>query len=104
MWESIERVVEVQDFSKSIFLLVLKYLYVSDGVYVGVENAVEFYRMADMYQLLEGLMSACRQSLSNEFVLDDVSLVKALQVLERNGSTCGALTTMISMFDSATLE
>ena len=58
-----------------------------------------------MYQLLEGLMSACRHSsLSNECVLDDVSSVKALQVLERNGSTCGVLTTMISMFDSATLE
>lgn len=61
--------------------------------------------MADMYQL-ESLMSACRHSSSNELVLDDVSLVKAWQVLERNGSTCtcGVLTTMISMFDSATLE
>ena len=50
MRESIERVVNVPDCSKALFLQVLEYLYLDDFT-VRKDNAAELLELADMYLL-----------------------------------------------------
>jgi hypothetical protein len=57
MRESIERVVDVRDCSKAAFLRVLEYLYL-DGFTVSLDDVVELWVLADMYQM-EGLKHTC---------------------------------------------
>ena len=60
MRESVERVVKVQDCSKSIFKFLLEYIYL--GTFPSIDHivdAVELYRIADIYQV-EGLMFLCK--------------------------------------------
>ena len=92
MRESIELVVQVQDCSKGHLVtgagisLRAWWLLCECGRCGGV---VPHSR----YQI-EGLMSICR----HEFMLDDVSFVKVLQVVKRNGSTCGVLSYDINVW------
>ena len=61
MRESIERVVQVPNYSKASFLLVLEYLYL-DGFTVSLDDVVELWGLADMYQM-EGLKHCCMGAL-----------------------------------------
>ena len=61
MRESIERVVKIPNCSKAAFLKILEYLCV-DGFTVSVEDVVEQWELADMYQL-EGLKYCCMGTL-----------------------------------------
>ena len=56
MRESIERVVQVPNCSESVFLQVLEYLCLDNFTRVNVEDIMELWEVADMYQL-EGLQS-----------------------------------------------
>jgi hypothetical protein len=70
MRESIERVVEVPNCSKAVFLQVLEYFYL-DGSTLKLQNLVELWQMADIY-LLKGLkfsiLGALERGLSEENV------------------------------------
>lgn len=58
MRESMNREVEVRNFSKAAFLGVMEYLCL-DGFTVSIDYVVELYQLADMY-LLEGLKFYCK--------------------------------------------
>jgi RCC1 and BTB domain-containing protein len=62
--ESIERVVNVPNCSKTAFLHVLEYLYL-DGFTVSMDDVVELLVLADMYQI-EGLKYSCMGALERE--------------------------------------
>ena len=80
MRESLERVVKVPDCSRAAFLQVLKYLCLDDFT-VNIDNAVELWSLADMYQL-EGLKYTCigafERGLCENNVLDLREEVKGL--------------------------
>jgi RCC1 and BTB domain-containing protein len=57
MRESVERMVPIPDISRSVFMLLLEYIY-TDSVKIDVENAVELYIAADIYNL-ERLRDMC---------------------------------------------
>jgi hypothetical protein len=57
MRESIERVVQVPSCSKEAVLCVLEYLYLDDFT-VNIDDVVELWGLADMYQI-EGLVKYC---------------------------------------------
>jgi hypothetical protein len=71
MRESIERVVQVPNCSKAEFLLVLEYLYL-DGFTVRLDDAVELWGIADMYQM-EGLKYYCMGALERGLSEENVS-------------------------------
>ena len=64
MRESIERVVTIPDCSKALFLQVLRYMYM-DGFSVSIDDVVELWVLADMYQI-EGLKWCCLGSLERD--------------------------------------
>jgi hypothetical protein len=65
MRESIERIVKVPSCSKAAFMDVLGYLCL-DGFNVGIDNVMELWHLADMYQL-KGLKNACMGALEKGF-------------------------------------
>jgi hypothetical protein len=71
MRESIERVVEVPNCSKAAFLCVLEYLYL-DGFTVSIDDVVELWVLADMYQM-EGLKYSCMGALERGLSEDNAS-------------------------------
>jgi hypothetical protein len=73
MRESIERVVNVPSCSKAAFLKVLEYLYLDDFT-VRMDDVVELWDLADMYQL-EGLMLVCMGALERGLCEDIVSQI-----------------------------
>ena len=74
MRESIERVVTVPDCSKVLFLQVLRY-FCMDGFSVSIDDMVELWVLADMYQL-EGLKLCCLGSLERDVCKEkDVSRI-----------------------------
>jgi hypothetical protein len=80
MRESIERVVEVPFCSKASFLHVLEYLYL-DGFTVSLDDAVELWVLADMYQM-EGLKYGCMGALERYLCDENVSqLLEEVEVL-----------------------
>ena len=64
MRENIERVVTIPDCSKAILLQVLRYMCM-DGFSVSIDDVVELWVLADMYQM-EGLKLCCLGSLERE--------------------------------------
>jgi RCC1 and BTB domain-containing protein len=68
MRESVERTITIPNMSKSVFLLLLEYLY-TDAVKIDVESAIDLYITADLYRL-ERLRDMCstvvRRNLSAE--------------------------------------
>jgi hypothetical protein len=75
MRESIERVVNVPSCSKAAFLLVLEYLYLDDFT-VSIDDVVELWGLADMYQM-EGLKCSCMGKLERGLYTE-----KAFQILQ----------------------
>jgi alpha-tubulin suppressor-like RCC1 family protein len=71
MRESIERVVNIPNCSKEAFLHVLEYLYL-DGFTVSIDDVVELWGIADMYQM-EGLKYCCMGALEKGLSEDNVS-------------------------------
>lgn len=57
MRESVEREIEIPNVSKTVFLLLMEYIY-TDSVAIDVEHAVDLYILADLYGL-ERLRSIC---------------------------------------------
>jgi RCC1 and BTB domain-containing protein len=68
MRESVERVIPIPNISKQVFLLLLEYIY-TDAVKIEVDDAIELYIAADLYDL-ERLRDMCctvvRRNLSAE--------------------------------------
>jgi hypothetical protein len=58
MRESVEGLVNVQNCRKSIFMLLLEYLYTDALSVMSVDDTIDLYEVADMYQM-EGLMLLC---------------------------------------------
>jgi RCC1 and BTB domain-containing protein len=71
MRESIERVVQVPSCSKAAFLHVLEYLYLDDFT-VSIDDVVELWVLADMYQL-DGLKYSCMGALERGLCEENVS-------------------------------
>jgi hypothetical protein len=90
MRESIERVVQVPNCSKAAFLLVLEYLSL-DGFSVSIDDAVELWGIADMYQM-EGLKYSCMGAL--ERGLSDENVSEILEEVEELSCPCDELKRM----------
>jgi alpha-tubulin suppressor-like RCC1 family protein len=90
MRESIERVVQVSDCSKASFLHVLEYLCL-DGFTVCLDDVVELWGLADMYQM-EGLKYCCMGALQRGLSEDSVSEV--LEEVEELSCPCDELKRM----------
>jgi RCC1 and BTB domain-containing protein len=90
MRESIERVVDVPNCSKAAFLHVLEYLYLDDFT-VSIDDVVELWDLADMYQL-EGLKYSCRGALERGLCEENVSQI--LQEVENLSCPCDELKRM----------
>ena len=88
MRESLERVVQVPNCSKAAFQRVLVYLYMDASYIMGIEDVVEVWGLADMYQL-EGLKWTCMGSL--ERGLCDESILRILQEIEDMDCACDGL-------------
>jgi hypothetical protein len=87
MRESIERVVQVPNCSKASFLLVLEYLCL-DGFTVSLDDVVELWGIADMYQM-EGLKYCCMGAL--ERGLSDENVSEILEEVEELSCPCDEL-------------
>ena len=81
MRESIERVVEVPDCAKAMFLNVLEFLHFDDFRIRNVDDVVELWRLADMYQL-EGLKYCCMNKLESSLNDDGFDMLLFLEQLE----------------------
>ena len=90
MRESIERVVQVPNWSKRVFLQVLEYLCL-DGFTVNVEDIMELWEVADMYQI-EGLKYYCMGALERGLCRENVSQI--LQEVEGLSCECDGLQRM----------
>ena len=84
----VERVVQVPNCSKAAFQRVLVYLYMDASYIMGIEDVVEVWGLADMYQL-EGLKWTCMGSL--ERGLCDESILRILQEIEDMDCACDGL-------------
>jgi hypothetical protein len=73
MRESIDKIVQVPNCSKTVFLHVLEYLYLDDFT-VSIDDVVELWVLADMYQM-EGLKYSCMGALEMGLSEDNVSHV-----------------------------
>ena len=76
--------------SKATFLLVLEYLYL-DGFTVSLNNAVELWGLADMYQM-EGLKYCCMGALERGLCDENVSEI--LEAVEDLSCPCDELKRM----------
>jgi hypothetical protein len=90
MRESIERVVNVSDCSKALFLRVLEYIYLDDFT-VSMDDVVELWEVADFYQM-EGLKYSCMGALERGLCEDNVSQI--LQEVEDLSCSCDELKRM----------
>jgi hypothetical protein len=90
MRESIERVVNVPNCSKASFLHVLEYLYLDDFT-VNIDDVVEVWALADMYQM-EGLKYSCMGALERGLRKENVSEI--LQEVEDLSCPCDELKRM----------
>jgi hypothetical protein len=101
MKESIERVVQVPNCSKAEFLRVLEYLYL-DGFTVSLDDVVELWVLADMYQM-DGLKYSCMGTLELGLCEDNVSQV--LEEVEELSCPCDELKRICREYlESKTLE
>ena len=90
MRESIERVVNVSDCSKKVFLRVLEYIYLDDFT-VSIDDVVELWEVADFYQM-EGLKYSCMGTLERGLCKDNVSQI--LEEVEELSCPCDELKRM----------
>jgi hypothetical protein len=90
MRESIERVVQVANCSKAAFLHVLEYLSL-DGFTVSIDDVVELWVLADMYQM-EGLKFSCMGALERGLSEENVSEI--LEDVEELSCPCDELKRM----------
>jgi hypothetical protein len=101
MRESSERVVSVPTCSKAAFLHVLEYLYF-DKVSVSIDDVVELWGLADMYQM-EGLKYSCMGALERGLSEEKVSQI--LQEAEDLSCPCDELKRMCHEYlDAKDLE
>ena len=96
MRESIERVVNVPHCSKAAFLLVLKYLCLDDFTVSSIDDVVEVWALADMYQL-EGLKYSCMGALERG-LLSKENVSEILQEAENLVCPCDGLKRMCNQF------
>ena len=82
--------------SKAAFLCVLDYLYL-DGFTVSIDDAVELWVLADMYQL-EGLKYSCMLALERG-LLWDVNVSNILQEVEDLSCPCDELKRICQLED-----
>jgi alpha-tubulin suppressor-like RCC1 family protein len=87
MRESIERVVQVPNCSKASFLLILEYLCL-DGFIVSIDDVVELWGLADMYQM-EGLKYCCMGALERGLSAENASEI--LEEVEELSCPCDEL-------------
>jgi alpha-tubulin suppressor-like RCC1 family protein len=87
MRESIERVVNMPSCSKASFLHLLEYLYLDDFT-VSIDDVVELWGLADMYQM-EGLKYSCMGTLERGLCEENVSQI--LQEAEDLSCPCDEL-------------
>jgi len=73
MRESVEREIHLPNESRSIFILLLEYIY-TDCVKVEVEQAIDLYALADLYQLNK-LRDTCRSVLKLNLTTDNVAML-----------------------------
>ena len=73
MRESVDREIKIPHVTRSIFLLLLEYLY-TDSVTVEVEQAIDLYAVADLYQLHK-LCSTCRSVLKWNLTTDNATIL-----------------------------
>jgi hypothetical protein len=92
MRESIERVVNVPHCSKAAFLRVLEYLCLDDFTISSIDDVVELWVLADMYQL-EGLKYSCLGALERG-VCSKENVSEILQEVEELGCPCDELKRM----------
>jgi hypothetical protein len=90
MRESIERVVQVPNCSKALFLRLLEYLCLDDFT-VSIDDAVELWELADMYQM-KGLMLCCMGALERGMNEENISQI--LQEVEDLSCPCDELKKM----------
>ena len=90
MRESIERVVNVSDCSKAVSLRVLEYIYLDDFT-VSMDDVVELWEVADMYQM-EGLKYSCMGALEKGLCGENAS--QMLQEVEDLSCPCDELKKM----------
>jgi hypothetical protein len=100
MRESIERVVQVPNWSKRVFLQVLEYLCL-DGFTVNVEDIMELWEVADMYQL-EGLQYCCMGALERGLCRENVFQI--LQEAEGLNCECDGLKRMCREYSLAQVK
>ena len=96
MRESIERVVNVPHCSKAAFLLVLKYLCLDDFTVSSIDDVVEVWALADMYQL-EGLKYSYMGALERG-LLSKENVSEILQEAEYLVCPCDGLKRMCNEF------
>jgi hypothetical protein len=89
MRESIERVVQVPNCSKAAFFHVLEYLYL-DGFTVSIDDAVELWGLADMYQM-EGLKYSCIGALERGVLSEAENISEIIQEVEELSCPCEEL-------------
>ena len=92
MRESVERVINVPNCSKAVFLQVLEYLCLDDFT-ASIDDVVEIWGLADMYQL-EGLKYSCLGlgALERDLCEENVSMI--LQEVEDLICPCDELKSM----------
>ena len=86
--ESIEREVAIPDCSSAAFLQVLRSLYM-DGFSVSIDDMVELWVLADMYQL-EGLKLCCLGSLERD-VCEEKDVSRILEEADELSCPCDEL-------------
>ena len=100
MRENIERVIKVPNCSKAEFLHILEYLYL-DGFTVSIDNVVELWGLADMYQM-EGLKYSCMSA--SEIGLCEENASQILQGVEDLSCPCDELKKMCHEYLEAHAE
>jgi hypothetical protein len=91
MRESIERVVNVPSCSKVAFLHVLEYIHLDDFTVSSIDDVVELWGLADMYQM-EGLKYSCMGALERALCKENASQI--LQEAEDLSCPCDELKEM----------
>jgi hypothetical protein len=94
MRESIERVVQVPNFSKAAFLHLLEYIHL-DGFTVSIDDVVELWELADFYQM-EGLKYSCLGALDSGLSEENAS--QMLQEVEDLSCPCDELKSMCHVY------
>jgi hypothetical protein len=94
MRESIDRVVQVPNFSKAAFLHLLEYIHLDDFT-VSIDDVVEVWEVADFYQM-EGLKYSCLGTLERGMSVANVSQI--LQEVDDLSCPCDELKRMCHEF------